>query len=179
MREIDLERYELFEAPAYRFEPETSGFELQRRDFFKFLGGGLVLLLTLDGVARAQESGRAPAFRPDARPPELAAWLHVGEDGTVTVFTGKVEVGQNIRTSLAQAVAEELHAPLGSVQLVMADTDLTPYDMGTFGSRTTPVMAHANEKGRRGGARSFDRSCGRKVERGSGLHHNRERQGNE
>ncbi len=146
MREIDLERYELFEAPAYSFAPEHSDFELPRRDFFKFLGGGLVLLLALDGAAHAQESGRAPAFRPDARPPELAAWLHIDEDGAVTVYTGKVEVGQNIRTSLAQAVAEELRAPIGSVQLVMADTDLTPYDMGTFGSRTTPVMAPQMKK---------------------------------
>ncbi len=53
-----------------------------------------------------------PAFRADARPPELAAWLHIAEDGTITVYTGKTEVGQNIRTSLAQAVAEELRAPI-------------------------------------------------------------------
>ncbi len=146
MPEIERERYELLEGPAYRFDPERSGFELQRRDFFKFLGGGLVLLLALDGTASAQESGRGPAMRGDARPPELAAWLHIGEDGTITVYTGKVEVGQNIRTSLAQAVAEELRAPIGSVQLVMADTDLTPYDMGTFGSRTTPLMAPQMKK---------------------------------
>jgi len=146
MPEIEQERYELFEAPAYRFEPERHGLELERRDFFKFLGGGLVLLLALDGEASAQESGRSPAFRPDARPPELAAWLHIGEDGLITVYTGKTEVGQNIRTSLAQAVAEELRVPIGSVQLVMADTDLTPYDMGTFGSRTTPFMAPQMKK---------------------------------
>ena len=146
MPEIELERYELFEAPAYRFEPELSGFELERRDFFKLLGAGLVLLLALDNKASAQESGRSPAFRPDARPPELAAWLHIGEDGTITVYTGKTEVGQNIRTSLAQAVAEELRSPIGSVQLVMADTDLTPYDLGTFGSRTTPLMAPQMKK---------------------------------
>ncbi len=146
MPEIELERYELFEGPVYRFEPERSGFALERRDFFKFLGGGLVLLLALDGAASAQESGRGPAMRGDARPPELAAWLHIGEDGTITVYTGKVEVGQNIRTSLAQAVAEELRAPMGSVQFVMADTDLTPYDMGTFGSRTTPLMAPQMKK---------------------------------
>jgi CO/xanthine dehydrogenase Mo-binding subunit len=109
--------------------------DVERRDFFKLAAGGLVLLLTLEGAGSAQESGRG-----DARPPELAAWLHIGQDGTVTVYTGKVEAGQNIRTSLAQAVAEELRAPIGSVQLVMADTDLTPYDMGTFDSRTTPVM---------------------------------------
>jgi nicotinate dehydrogenase subunit B len=139
MLEIEPERYELFENPAYRFE-------LERRDFFKFLGGGLILLLALDRSASAQESGRSPAFRGDARPPELAAWLHIGEEGTVTVYTGKVEVGQNIRTSLVQAVAEELRAPIGVVQLVMADTDLTPYDIGTFGSRTTPLMAPQMKK---------------------------------
>ena len=59
----------------------------------------------------------------------------------VTVYTGKTEVGQNIRTSLSQAVAEELHVPVASIRMLMADTDLTPYDMGTFGSRTTPTMA--------------------------------------
>jgi nicotinate dehydrogenase subunit B len=65
----------------------------------------------------------------------------VAEDGTVTVFTGKAEVGQDIRTSLTQAVADELRAPISSIRLVMGDTDLTPFDMGTFGSRTTPVMS--------------------------------------
>jgi hypothetical protein len=59
----------------------------------------------------------------------------------VTVFTGKVEFGQNARTSLAQAVAEELRSPLSTIRLVMGDTDLTPFDMGTFGSRSTPYMA--------------------------------------
>jgi CO/xanthine dehydrogenase Mo-binding subunit len=147
MLEVELERYELFETPAYRFEPERSDFfQLQRRDFFKFLGGGLVLLLALDNSAAGQESGRGPAFRSDARPPELAAWLHIAEDGAITVYTGKTEVGQNIRTSLAQAVAEELRTPAQSIRLVMADTDLTPYDLGTFGSRTTPLMAPQMKK---------------------------------
>jgi isoquinoline 1-oxidoreductase len=59
----------------------------------------------------------------------------------VTAFTGKVEFGQNIRTSLTQAVAEELHVPVASVRVVMGDTELVPFDMGTFGSRTTPTMA--------------------------------------
>ena len=129
---LEAERYELFEGPAYQFG-------LERRDFFKLLGGGLVFLLALDTTATAQESGRA---RPsETLPQNIGAWLHIGDDGAVTVFTGKTEVGQNIRTSLAQAVAEELRTPIGSIQLVMADTDLTPFDMGTFGSRTTPTMA--------------------------------------
>jgi len=129
---LEVERYELFAAPAYRFD-------LERRDFFKLMGGGLVLLLALDRSAPAQESGRGG--RGQGLPQTISAWLHIGEDGTVTAFTGKTEVGQNIRTSLAQAVAEELRAPIASIKLVMADTALTPYDMGTFGSRTTPTMA--------------------------------------
>jgi isoquinoline 1-oxidoreductase len=62
-------------------------------------------------------------------------------NGEVTVFTGKAEVGQNIRTSLTQAVAEELPVSPASIKLIMADTDRVPFDMGTFGSRTTPDMA--------------------------------------
>jgi nicotinate dehydrogenase subunit B len=112
---------------------------LTRREFVAALGGGIVILCAADD-ADAQESGRR-ARGGDARPQEISAWLHLGEDGGITVYTGKTEVGQNIRTSLAQAVAEELRAPLSSIRLLMADTDLTPFDMGTFGSRTTPTMA--------------------------------------
>ncbi len=131
---LEVERYELFEGPAYRFA-------LERRDFFKVLGGGIVLLLLCDEPASAQESGRGRARGGEALPQTIGGWLHIAEDGAITVYTGKVEMGQNIRTSLAQAVAEELRAPIGSINLVMGDTDLTPFDMGTFGSQTTPRMA--------------------------------------
>ena len=113
--------------------------ELTRRDFLAAVGGGIVVFCAVDDI-QAQESGRR-ARNGDARPQEISAWLHIGEDGIVTVYTGKTEVGQNIRTSLAQAVAEELHVRVENVRLLMADTDLTPFDMGTFGSRTTPTMA--------------------------------------
>jgi isoquinoline 1-oxidoreductase len=113
--------------------------ELTRRDFLAALGGGIVVLCVVED-ADAQESGRR-AHRGDALPHDVSAWLHIGEDGAVTVYTGKTEVGQNIRTSLTQVVAEELHTPVASIRMLMADTDLTPYDMGTFGSRTTPTMA--------------------------------------
>lgn len=73
--------------------------------------------------------------------PTIGDWLHIEEDGAVIVFTGKAEVGQDIRTSLAQAVADELRLSVDTIRLVMADTDQTPYDAGTFGSRTTPFMA--------------------------------------
>jgi isoquinoline 1-oxidoreductase len=110
---------------------------MKRRDFFAVLGGGIVVLL--DDAIYAQETG-GPLRGGGAAPLEIGAWLHIGETGVVTVYTGKVEVGQNARTSLTQAVVEELHVPPASVTMVMGDTDLTPFDMGTFGSLTTPRM---------------------------------------
>jgi nicotinate dehydrogenase subunit B len=130
---LEPERYELASPPAYFFE-------LDRREFFKLLGGGLLVVSVLQATSWTQESGGARARRGDSLPQSIDAWLHIGENGTVTVYTGKVEVGQNIRTSLTQAVAEELSYPMEKIELVMGDTQLTPFDMGTFGSRTTPTM---------------------------------------
>jgi isoquinoline 1-oxidoreductase len=131
--QIEPERYELLAGPAYHFETD-------RRDFFKLLGAGLLVVVVMKNVHAAQESGRRGRSGQQSLPKDIAAWLHIGENGVVTVFTGKVEVGQNIRTSLSQAVAEELHYPIDEIQFVMGDTQLTPYDMGTFGSRSTPTM---------------------------------------
>ena len=127
------ERYELAAAAPYRFD-------LDRREFFKFLGAGILVVSVLTPAVAAQESGGARQRRGDSLPKEIDAWLHIGENGKVTVYTGKVEMGQNIRTSLSQAVAEELHVPIEKIEMVMGDTQLTPFDMGTFGSRTTPTM---------------------------------------
>jgi len=131
-RDLALENLE--QAAASRL---NYSFELQRRDFCKLLGGGLVVFLSAPEVL-SQQAGRRS--NEDELPQSISAWLHIAEDGNVTVYTGKVEMGQNIRTSLSQQVAEELRVPLASIQLIMGDTALTPYDMGTFGSRTTPTM---------------------------------------
>lgn len=127
---LELERYELLAPPAYHFE-------LDRREFFRVFGAG-ALVVSVARQAVAQESGRGRRRR--EMPREINAWLHIGENGVVSVYTGKVEVGQEIRTSLTQAVAEELRYPMEKIKLVMADTQLTPFDAGTFGSRTTPIM---------------------------------------
>jgi isoquinoline 1-oxidoreductase len=111
---------------------------MRRRDFFAVLGGGIVVLL--DDEIYAQETGGPRRGGAGAVPVEIGAWLHIGENGVVTVYTGKVEVGQNARTSLTQAVVEELHALPESIQMMMGDTELTPFDMGTVGSMTTPRM---------------------------------------
>jgi isoquinoline 1-oxidoreductase len=113
-------------------------FELDRRTFLKLFGGGLLVCMS-GKEAAAQESGRGGSAAHEL-PKEVCAWIHIGTDNKVTVFTGKIECGQNIRTSLAQQVADELMVPFDSITMVMGDTDLTPWDMGTFGSQTTPQM---------------------------------------
>jgi len=130
---VEPERYELRAAAPYRFD-------FDRRDFFKFLGAGVIVVSVLKPAIVAQESGGGRQRRGESLPQQIDAWLHIGENGKVMVYTGKVEVGQNIRTSLSQAVAEELHIPINRIEMVMGDTQLTPFDMGTFGSRTTPTM---------------------------------------
>lgn len=135
---LEPERYEFYSAPAYRFE--TGRIEIGRRDFCKTLGGGLLVVCVLRDAAGSQESGGGRQRRGVSLPQNISSWMHIGENGTVTVYTGKVEVGQNSRTSLTQAVAEELRVSPQDIRMVMGDTDLTPYDMGTFGSRTTPTM---------------------------------------
>jgi nicotinate dehydrogenase subunit B len=112
---------------------------VRRRDFFAVLGGGIVVLLVDDSDAQ-EAGGGARRGTNEPAPTALSAWLHIGEAGLVTVYTGKVEVGQNARTALTQAAAEELRTPVDSIRMVMGDTALTPFDMGTFGSMTTPRM---------------------------------------
>ena len=105
--EIEVERYELVEAAPYRFEVE-------RREFmriFSVMGGGVLVFASMPGTS-AQESGRAGQ---QAASTDVSAWVHIDEQGHITGYTGKTEIGQNIRTSLAQAIADELHVPLNSV----------------------------------------------------------------
>lgn len=122
--------------------PESSNalrcFALDRRTFLKIFGGGLLVCLT-ESNALAQEAGGGFGGRQPV-PTAVSAWLNIAADGQISVFTGKVEIGQNIRTSLAQLVAEELMVPFSSITMVMGDTDLVPYDAGTFGSQSTPQM---------------------------------------
>lgn len=101
------------------------------RDWFAVLGNGLVVVL-------APRPSTPRHWAPDG-----GAWLHISEDGAVTAFTGKVDVGQDNRTALRLLVAEELRIPVEKIRLAMGDTDLCPYDMGTFGSRSMPDAGRA------------------------------------
>jgi len=117
------------------FSDIEAHFPLDRREFIKLFGGGIIILFSY-GDAEALQEQRRRRFRPEL-PEDFNAFLRIGEDGRVSCFTGKVELGQGIITSLAQMLADELEVSLGSVDMVMGDTDLCPWDMGTFGSMTT------------------------------------------
>jgi nicotinate dehydrogenase subunit B len=131
---LEPERYEFRAMPMHQFA-------LGRRDFFRIFGAGLAVFAVAKDVTAMQETAPGPrGFHSEELPKEIGAWLHIGEDGSVTGFAGKAEIGQNVRTSLAQTIADELGVAFASVRMVLADTALTPFDAGTFGSRTTATI---------------------------------------
>lgn len=110
---------------------------MTRRSFLKRFGGGVVIAVALtdfdilEGAVTQQY------------PSDLNAYLKIDEDGMVYGYTGKIEMGQGVNTSLAQMLAEELDVKVDNVSMVLGDTDLCPYDRGTFGSLTTRVFGPA------------------------------------
>jgi CO/xanthine dehydrogenase Mo-binding subunit/aerobic-type carbon monoxide dehydrogenase small subunit (CoxS/CutS family) len=94
------------------------------RDWFGVLGEGLVV------VWPPPAAGTWPAGG--------GAWVHLGPSGVVTAFTGKVDIGQDNQTAFQLLVAEELAVRPRDVRVVQGDTDLCPFDIGTFGSRSMP-----------------------------------------
>lgn len=123
-----------------------TAFPLDRREFVKLTATGLVVLFSVDPLDAIQQARR------QGYPTDPNAYLHVGADGAVTCFVGKVELGQGTMTSLAQLLAEELDVPFAAVRMVMGDTDLSPWDMGTFGSLSIrqfgPVLRQAGAEAR-------------------------------
>ena len=119
---------------------------INRRDFMKRLGAGVIVAVALSDFKTLG------AMTPQQRelPSDWHAFLKVAEDGSVYCYTGKIEMGQGIITSLAQMLAEELDVQVNNVKMVMGDTVLCPYDAGTWGSLTTrffgpPLRAAAAE----------------------------------
>jgi isoquinoline 1-oxidoreductase len=108
---------------------------LSRRGFLQRTGSGIFVFFSAGSAAPLASSegpGRIP--EPQGYPKDWGAYLRIGEDGRVTCLVGKVELGQGSMTALPQLLAEELDVALEAVDVVMGDTDLCPWDMGTFGS---------------------------------------------
>ena len=120
--------------------------DIDRRDFLGLVGGGIVVLFGLNPSAPSTAAER-PGY-----PSDFHAYLAIGANGRVTVFSGKIEMGQGVMTSLAQMAAEELGVDLASIDMVLGDTDKCPWDMGTFGSMSTrffgPALRAAAAKAR-------------------------------
>ncbi|HWS00842.1 MAG TPA: molybdopterin cofactor-binding domain-containing protein [Prolixibacteraceae bacterium] len=113
-----------------------------RREFIKKLGAGLFIIFSVHPFGLSAEEEEDKVKRED-----FNLFLRIRDDGRVECYTGKIEMGQGITTSLAQALAEELEVSLNSIDMIMGDTDLCPYDAGTWGSLTTrtfdPVLRAA------------------------------------
>ena len=133
---LKAERSERSDGPR----PELA---LSRRGFVQVLGAGLLITVT-EGVSLGQRRGGRRGSRGAQN---VAARLHINQDGTITVMTGKVEEGQGSRAQLTQAAAEELRVGVAKINLVMADTALVPDDGITAGSRTTPSTVPAVRRG--------------------------------
>ncbi len=120
--------------------PRTTGASrgVDRRAFLKMVGGGIVVLVTARPVSLLAQDRRRPVY-----PDDINAYLQIAQDGKVTIFSGKIEMGQGVMTSQAQMAAEELGVALESIEMVLGDTDRCPWDMGTFGSLTTRMFGPA------------------------------------
>ncbi len=99
------------------------------------------ILAVTPGASSGRQRGRG------TRPIPVAARIHLGRDGAISVMTGKVEEGQGSRAQLTQAAAEELRVETGRIRLIMADSELAPDDGITAGSRTTPSTVPAVRRG--------------------------------
>jgi nicotinate dehydrogenase subunit B len=126
-----------------KFDPNLS-----RRELLKALGGGIIIFFCVgdSSVLEAQRRGRS-------YPEDFNAYLRIGADGRVTCCSGKIEMGQGVITSLAQMLADEMDVSLESIDMVMGDTSVCPWDMGTFGSMSTrffgPPLRAAGAEARR------------------------------
>jgi isoquinoline 1-oxidoreductase len=116
--------------------PLTPGFS--RRDFVRLLGGGIIVLFNADLSDLMGQEARTLGY-----PTDFNAYLRIAPDGRVTVYSGKIEMGQGVVTSLAQMAADELAVPLASIDMVMGDTALCPFDRGTYGSMSTRFFGPA------------------------------------
>lgn len=117
-------------AVAVSEERAHSATEVSRRDLLALAGSGLfVLFSTEEARAQTEKIPERPTF-----PTDFNAYLRIAPDGKVTGLAGKIEMGQGSRTVLSQLIADELDVEYDSVEMIMVDTAVCPWDMGTFGS---------------------------------------------
>ncbi len=109
--------------------------DLSRRDFLK-TGSALVIAFSLAPELAFGQAKPVPLPGSLNNNRLLNAWLRIDVDGTVTIFTGKIELGQGIGTALTQIAADELDVDLKRIRIVHGDTALTPNEGQTAGSQS-------------------------------------------
>lgn len=127
------------QVPKQKLATTKNRFEVKRRDFFKLLGGGVVVYMS---TGSPSELMALPLAQRREVPKDYNAFITIKEDGEVICHIGKIEMGQGPITSLPQQVADELDVPLESIRMRMGDTELCAYDAGTWGSLTTREYSH-------------------------------------
>jgi nicotinate dehydrogenase subunit B len=110
---------------------------LSRREFLK-ASGSLVVTFSLSSLPRQSVSAEGAAPKTVSLE-QVDAFLSIGADGSVTCYSGKVDLGTGVRTALAQIVADELDVPFGKVAIVQGDTALTPDQGPTYGSLSIQI----------------------------------------
>ena len=101
--------------------------------------GALIVSFSLPDAFAQERETQAPAPKPPgslAKAPYLDSWIRIDADGTITVFTGKAEIGQGMKTAVQQIAAEELDVSFASLKLVTADTSRTANEGYTSGSNS-------------------------------------------
>ncbi len=124
-------------APTIVNAPSTGAFG--RRQFIELFGSGVFLFFSTGEYELFGQAQRGVRSYPE----DFNAYLRIGEDGRVTCYTGKIEMGQGIIAALAQILAEELEVPYSTVSMIMGDTKLCPWDGGTNGSRSVKYFGPA------------------------------------
>lgn len=107
---------------------------MTRRDFLRASGGIVLFFSCVPLGVGATCTAKLPSVGSLQKYRALDAWLRIGTDGTVTVFTGKVEIGQGILTVIAQIAADELDIDLSRIRVVSGDTSNCPDEGWTAGS---------------------------------------------
>ena len=110
--------------------------KIGRRHFLQFSGAGLFIFFARSPLTGLQEPPSQPGFATD-----FNSYVRIGEDGRIACFVGKTELGQGSKTVIAQLVADELDVSFDMVDVTMGDTEICPWDEGTFGSLTVREFA--------------------------------------
>src|SRR6266704_5328808 len=110
---------------------------MKRRDFLR-TGGAIIVSFAFDGALPNTSSAQISDLGKPVDPREVDSFLAIHSDGSVTIYTSKVDVGTGLRIAMSQMVSEELGIPVERISVVEGDTAVTPDQGGTGGSTGIP-----------------------------------------